>query len=495
MNQLLSINEDTLIVNKLQLNWTTGNLTHVGNASVQGTFNSNGTATFNDIVANGNITANTLTVKNLINESGQSVEPGIWSFNNESDLVGKGLSWTWGNGTTQLSYRSGGNIWTNGNFDLRAGSTYKIDDVAVITANSLGTSIVNSNLQTIGTLENLEVSGDTTLGQFVYFNSISNRLGIGTEEPNAAFSILENNVEIIVGSPATNLGEIGTYTNHDFAIVTDNTARITVKNSGEINIGSPTDKTGVVNIYGTLNVSNLVTDTRLDRTSPLTFQSTKDTSIYGLGLVWTNGTVSRRFTMAGNPERIYSSEIIDLAADRFYSIDNQVVLTSSGLGPGVVSSNLTSVGALIGITVQGTSNLLGPVIANAGIATSSLNANVINSDSTITVSTQDSTVLYGDNQLIEIGNRSNGRRPIKVYGPLSVNITNPDPSLSFSVAGDVNIGNKRFTNGISAPTTGSYELGDLCWSTNPQPGGYIGWVCVLAGNPGTWVPFGNIANQ
>ena len=103
--------------------------------------------------------------------------------------------------------------------------------------------------------------------------------------------------------------------------------------------------------------------------------------------------------------------------------------------------------------------------------------------------------VYSDSTETVIGDITQQSKPTKIFGPLSVNVNNPDPTLSFSVAGDVNIGNKRFTNATSSPTTGSYELGDICWNSNPVVANYIGWVCVVAGNPGQWLPFGEIKSQ
>ena len=46
---------------------------------------------------------------------------------------------------------------------------------------------------------------------------------------------------------------------------------------------------------------------------------------------------------------------------------------------------------------------------------------------------------------VNVGDTTRKDKPVKVFGPLSVNINNPDPGLQFAVNGDVNIGGKRFT--------------------------------------------------
>lgn len=504
-NQLLSFDDDTVVVDKLKLNWTTGTVTHVGNSSVEGRFNVNGDATFNNIIANGNITADTLTVKTLINESGQSVDPGSWNFNQEYDLNDKGLNWSWGDGNVQLVYRTGKRLWTNGSFDVAPGSSYNINNVPVINAISLGASVTESSLTKLGTLKSLSVSGNTTLGNFAYFNTTINRLGLGTDKPTASIDILENEVGISIGKLESNSASIGTYSNHDLAIATNNITRITVKNGGEVHVGNESTKNGVLRVHGSLYVDNLITETRQDRVSPLQFQVDNDSKIYGLGLVWTGPSVTKQLTMRSSPDRLFSSESIDIANNQFYYINGQPALSSQGLGPSIVNSKLTSVGILNSLQVSGDTTLQGLLIGNSSTfksVTLTDNVNSISISSTgiissnlISIASSDYNVVSGSSSMIEIGDKNNQRKPVKVFGPLSVNVNNPDPTLSFSVGGDVSIGDKRFTKGINVPTSGNYNMGDICWNSRPQAGSYIGWVCITAGTPGQWLPFGSINTQ
>ena len=46
----------------------------------------------------------------------------------------------------------------------------------------------------------------------------------------------------------------------------------------------------------------------------------------------------------------------------------------------------------------------------------------------------------------------------------------------------------------AAPTTGTYAVGDKVENSVPAAGGYIGWVCVTAGTPGTWKGYGLISS-
>lgn len=44
----------------------------------------------------------------------------------------------------------------------------------------------------------------------------------------------------------------------------------------------------------------------------------------------------------------------------------------------------------------------------------------------------------------------------------------------------------------SVPSDGDHLVGDVVWDTAPSAGGHAGWICVTAGNPGTWKTFGDI---
>lgn len=45
----------------------------------------------------------------------------------------------------------------------------------------------------------------------------------------------------------------------------------------------------------------------------------------------------------------------------------------------------------------------------------------------------------------------------------------------------------------SPPSTGTWAVGDHVYNSFPVAGGFIGWVCVTAGSPGTWKTFGAIS--
>lgn len=52
--------------------------------------------------------------------------------------------------------------------------------------------------------------------------------------------------------------------------------------------------------------------------------------------------------------------------------------------------------------------------------------------------------------------------------------------------------NRIVGTAAAAPTTGTYNLGDMVLNGAPAATEFIGWVCVAAGTPGTWKGFGAI---
>jgi len=483
MAQILQVAEDgSVIINKIALNYTSGSIIHSGSLSITGQ-----TQIDTNLVVLGTITANTFNVKNLVTDNGSLDSVGQWIYNSEAELNGKGFTWSYGGGQTQLAYRTGNRVWTNGSFDVAGGSTYSIDNIPVLSGNSLGPTITNSNLTKIGTLESLTVSGDTSVAEFFFVDSTSNRIGIGTEEPNSALSILDNNVELTFGSPQISLGAIGTHSGHDLAIVTDNVPRITVKSFGEVQVGTVQNNNAVLRVYGTIYANSVQTISDNGLTSSVEFKTTADTSIYGLGIKWQGRGTDRQLVMMSEPDRIWTTEDFDLDSGRFYRINKQPVLSETTLGASVTQSSLVSLGSLTGLNVIGSTTL-------RAVSASSLTLGNLVYDSTGIISNGESLVSVNANQ-VTIGNANLQNNPVRIFGPLSINVNNPDPDVQFTVNGDVKIGGKKFTNGITAPGTGIWTAGDICWNTQPNFGGHVGWVCVASGTPGAWAGFGLISTQ
>lgn len=51
----------------------------------------------------------------------------------------------------------------------------------------------------------------------------------------------------------------------------------------------------------------------------------------------------------------------------------------------------------------------------------------------------------------------------------------------------------RHAAASTAPSTGDYAQGDIVWNAGASSGGFVGWVCITGGTPGTWTTFGAIS--
>jgi hypothetical protein len=483
MSQPFNIQNDTVVITKLSVD-------EIVNA-----------------VSVNELSVDTLHVKNLIETEKPTTEVGQWAVQTEDQLNGKGFSWTWGNGSAKLQYRAGERIWTNVDFDVAESKGYSIDGIRVLSRNELGRQITKSNLREVGTLNDLEVAGDVNIGEYAFFKTNFQRLGINTDNPSNALSIVENEIEIAIGSKQIGRGYIGTHTNHDLVLGTDNTSRILLKNNGEIIFGNEQAKNSVVRIYGELFVDAITTDNRTDRYSPLQFNATRDTGVYGLGLEWVGAGASKLFVMKEGPDRLWTTESLDLAYGQAYHINGTAVITETALGRNITNSNLTNLGTLHSLTVSGGTALLGDVDAssarvrvkalsfNDGTQQLSIDNYKIDTSNQYTISVRGQDSVYVDSTEIALGTKNNPKRPVKIFGQLSVGINNPNPKLALAVEGNIGFANRSFSSGSSAPTQGISNVGDIVWNDNPTAHGYVGWVCTVAGDPGTWLSFGAISSQ
>lgn len=181
------------------------------------------------------------------------------------DNLGKGMIFS-GTGTTK-QFVLGANpdhFHSTENVNLAKGKALMIGGAPVVTENSLGTAVTKSNLKELGRLRNLVVDGNVSINQHMFFNSNSDRLGLGTEEPVHALGVVENGIEVMIGASDEGRALIGTQTSTDFEIKTDNTARITVKGNGNIELGNSNRNPVQVKVNGKLAVGVSSPDAGVD---------------------------------------------------------------------------------------------------------------------------------------------------------------------------------------------------------------------------------------
>lgn len=484
----INIENNRLVLSNVVLGETIGSMNHTGTITVSGA------------VTSSTVTADTIYAKNVVAENGLT----NWVTTTDEQLNGLGFNWAWGEHTTRLAYATGGILWTNANFNLNGDNTYNIQGVPVITSNSLGPQISKSNLTQVGNLNSLRVLGDTEIGEFVFFNSNTAQLGINTEETQLALTIQEDGIILKLGSQQTNFAYIGTHSHHDLQIGTDSTSRLVVKTTGEITVGDPVSRSAQFTVYGNIVADSITTDNRVDRYHSLELLPDTNGTVYGKGIEWNGTGPTKSLLLQDSPSRIVSSESFEIGADQGFYINGKVVLTSNSLGTTVFNSHLTSVGPLNSLTVIGTTTLSNDLIIKSGILqTNTVSVgnltildSTINNTNQFTISVGQAGAFYADQTRISLGNKENTVRTVNLYGRVGVNVTTVDPTVALAVNGDVSLGGKRFTSGINVPTSGTFNVGDICWNTAPTVGSYIGWVCVASNSGGgQWAPFGLIASQ
>jgi hypothetical protein len=260
-----------------------------------------------------------------------------------------------------------------------------------------------------------------------------------------------------------------------------------------------------------------VEDVRMQKTSSIDFQSNGESGVYGLGIKWNGDGATRQFIYRANPDRIWTSESIDLKQDASFMIGNSSVLSKNELGSSVRLSSLVKVGTLQNLRTQGNLVIDDYIYWNSneerfGIGTDTPNAtfsvvslesefivDVENQASRIGNFTTDNLEIITDNTAritvsasgsIKLG--SDVESKVSVPGKLGVGIANPPTDASITTAGPIRFEGKKFEVGDREPQSGVYSKGDIVWNSDPRPTAFVGWVCTREGTPGEWKPFGQI---
>lgn len=259
---VLTINDDGIHVDVLHAKKINNPLSVDGKLSVNG-----------DIEVNGSVTAKKLHVEEITADiRHERVEPLTFLGSKEKPGYGKGLIWPGGEYTKQfLLMERPDRFFATEAIELRAGKIYMINGQNVLSQDTLGTTVTKSSLKKLGVLEKLEVSGHLTVDNYLYYDPNNQRLGLGTESPNGALSLLSWDHEFILDSTEDRRFKIGTYTTGGLDIVTDDTARISIEPNGVTTLQSKViikDKLGV-------GVKNFVADADITTAGPVRFQGKK----------------------------------------------------------------------------------------------------------------------------------------------------------------------------------------------------------------------------
>ena len=273
---------------------------------------------------------------------------------------------------------------------------------------------------------------------------------------------------------------------------------------------------GDLNVTGTvtaakLHVAELSADIRNERTSPLEFQGG-----HGKGLLWTGAGHTRQFTFQPNPDKLFSSENIDLNREKAYMIEGLPVLEFTKLGDSVTASKLTSVGTLQGLRTEGNLHVdeyihyladterlgIGTEEPAGQVSIQSWDHQFVidpTEDKKFKVGTWTTTdlqIITDDTVRITVG-QTGGitlEDKVTVNGKLGIGVKNFN-DVDLAVAGPIKVQGHTVQWADAVPTSGNYLKGDIIYNDNPQPTGFVGWICTRSGSPGEWKQFGQIAKQ
>lgn len=302
-------------------------------------------------------------------------------------------------------------------------------------------------------------------------------------------------------------------------------SQIVIKDDGVHINNLKTDHVDDFTVLGTLKanvleVKELRADIKFEKDTPIVFSGSP---LEGKGILWSGQGHTKQFIFASNPDRFFVSENIDLAKEKSITVNGIKLFDERELGPTIVKSNLREVGRLKGLVVDGSVNIGQYLLFNSdsnrlslGIENPNGAFSIAEDGIEVIAGTKDSvrgyigtfashafeiitdnnariTISAGGN--IQLGNPKLPQVQVSVHGKLAVRVSTPDPEVDLHVNGSVKFGNRLQKVDRSYPTAGSYNQGDVVWNSDPKRGQYVGWVCVQAGSPGLWEPFGKIGNS
>jgi hypothetical protein len=214
------------------------------------------------VKVNGDVTANTVTATKIVADvlEVKEIKAEI-KFEKHSSVVfsdeiyGKGMAWTGKDYTKQFIFSANpDSFFSSEHINVARDRHFAVNGLNVLSEKELGPSVTKSHLREVGRLKGLVVDGGININQYLIYNGTTDRLGLGTDAPNAALSVAEMGIEVMVGTTADLHGMVGTHASQDFDIVTDDTARITVRANGNIDLGNPTKNPAQVTVHGKLAV-------------------------------------------------------------------------------------------------------------------------------------------------------------------------------------------------------------------------------------------------
>ena len=283
---------------------------------------------------------------------------------------------------------------------------------------------------------------------------------------------------------------------------------ITVGSIDTDNLIGDVDVSGGLNVQGSLTVGSLHVE-ELSSTQKVTQNidfTAQGGTIDMMGMQWRqDGEATKQIVWRG--DRFYISNTIDLHRNAVIEIDNIPVLSADKLGVTIKHSELETVGTLNNLRISGDLSVDEFVTYDSGTMRFAIGAEAPNAQLSV-ASNEAEFVVDPEFDHVRVGAYTTSKMSlitdnkerivikeqggVEVKGTLGIKVQYPGDDVDLQVAGAIRFADKRLAVGNEMPTTGNNNQGDIVYDNNPQPGGYMGWVCVVGGEPGIWKRFGKI---
>lgn len=266
-----------------------------------------------------------------------------------------------------------------------------------------------------------------------------------------------------------------------------------------------------------IKADKIIGEISFEKDKPIRFS--KEHSI-GNGIIWESVPSNKQLVLQSNPDRLFSTETIDVGRGKHFSINGVKIVDEKELGPTITKSNLKQLGRLQGLIVDGSVSINQYLYYDGtndrlGLGTDSprCSISILENNSELSIGTRNtgsgiigtfsshaldiitdntSRIAISSNGNIELGNKNSPPIQVSINGKLSVNVATPDSRASLHVAGAIKFNDKLHLSGNAPPKDGNHNVGDIIWNSEPSLNKPVGWVCIGPGAPGRWASFGTI---
>ena len=368
--------------------------TNTGTVVIQGDLQVEGDTT--------TVNSTTLTVddKNIILASGSLTDA-------SSD--GGGITLESGEGNKTINWVDSTDSWTfSENIDLASSKTFKINGVDILSATTLGSSVVNSSLTSVGTLTSLNVSGDLDVDGHTNLDNVNVSGAITATTFTGSLSGNADTATTVTAGSQANITSLGTLT--------------ALNVSGDIDVDGHTNLDNV-------SISGVVTATGGFSGDIYINESTDDNVDYNIMMLQETG--------GGNA---YRPIMVDDSGITFNPEKNTLKLSNgfeaSGVSGYIDAVNINLTGIATANTFSGSaSNLTGLTGATAGTYGASNRSSIITVDSGGRITSITETNITGGGGGAAISDIIEDNTP-QLGGDLDLNGNNIDGTGNIDITGN-----------------------------------------------------------